>query len=120
MRQLIEAIVIVAVAAFSLRRGAFLVAALLRPRPLPLRAARPTVTVLVPARNERAVANRLLASLARLEYPSGSLAFVLVCDGCADETPTLFRSWADARSDARVLELPSREGKAAALNAGLA
>jgi cellulose synthase/poly-beta-1,6-N-acetylglucosamine synthase-like glycosyltransferase len=119
MRLVIEAAVIAAVAVLSLRRGVFLIAALLRPRSLPRPAAHPAVTVLVPARNERVVAERLLRALARLEYPADKLSFVLVCDGCADETPTLFRAWAHGRSDTLVIELPQRVGKAAALNAGL-
>ena len=119
MMQIFELVVIAAVVALSIRRAAFLVAALLRSRPLPQTGALPTVTVLVPARNEGAVAERLLRALAGLRYPSDKLRFVLVCDGCTDATPTMFRAWAEARADARVLELPLRAGKAAALNAGL-
>ncbi len=119
MRLVFEAVMVAAVVALSLRRAVFLVAALLRSRPLPKTVALPAVTVLVPARNEGAVAERLLGALARLRYPADKLSIVLVCDGCADATPTMFRAWADARSDARVLELPLRVGKAAALNAGL-
>jgi cellulose synthase/poly-beta-1,6-N-acetylglucosamine synthase-like glycosyltransferase len=119
MRLLIEVVVIVAVVTLSLRRGTLLVAALLRSLPLPRPVSLPTVTLLVPARNERAVSGRLLGALGRLEYPTDKLSFVLVCDGCSDETPTMFRAWAGERSNARVLELPLREGKAAALNAGL-
>lgn len=119
MRLVIEAVVGAAVVALSLRRGVFLVAALLRSRPLPRPVALPAVTVLVPARNEQAVAERLLGALATLKYPTDKLSFVLVCDGCTDETATVFHAWADGRSDARVLELPLHEGKAAALNAGL-
>jgi cellulose synthase/poly-beta-1,6-N-acetylglucosamine synthase-like glycosyltransferase len=119
MRLVFELVMIAAVVALSVRRGVFLVAALLRSRPLPQTTVLPTVTVLVPARNEGAVAQRLLGALARLRYPTDKLSFVLVCDGCADATPTMFRTWADARSDTRLLELPRRVGKAAALNAGL-
>lgn len=119
MRLVFEVVVVAAVVALSLRRGAFLVAALLRSRPLPRLGVIPAVTVLVPARNEQAVSGRLLGALARLEYPTNKLSFVLVCDGCADETPTVFRAWAGERSDARVVELPLREGKAVALNAAL-
>lgn len=104
---------------FSLRRAVYLVAASLRPRRLPQTLSLPAVTVLVPARNEESVARHLLAALASLRYPSDHLAIILVCDGCADATPTVFRAWADERSDTRVLELPQRVGKAAALNAGL-
>ena len=119
MRLVFEVVMVAAVVTLSLRRAVFLVAALFRSRRLPPTGAFPAVTVLVPARNEGAVAERLLGALARLRYPSDKLSIVLVCDGCADATPTMFRSWADARSDARVLELPLRVGKAAALNAGL-
>jgi cellulose synthase/poly-beta-1,6-N-acetylglucosamine synthase-like glycosyltransferase len=119
MRLAFEVVMIAAVVALSIRRAVFLVAALRRSRPLPQTGALPGVTVLVPARNEGAVAERLLGALARLRYPSDKLSIVLVCDGCADATPTMFRTWADARTDARVLELPLRVGKAAALNAGL-
>lgn len=115
----VEAIVIAAIAALSIRRGVFLVAALLRARRLPPSLAAPAVTVLVPARNERTVAARLLPALERLDYPCDRLSFVLVCDGCTDDTPALFRAWAAGRSDARVLELSQRVGKAGALNAGL-
>lgn len=119
MRLVFEAVIVAAVVVLSLRRAVFLVAALLRSRPLPKAVALPSVSVLVPARNEGAVAERLLGALARLRYPTDKLSIILVCDGCADATPTMFRAWADARSDARVLELPLRVGKAAALNAGL-
>jgi cellulose synthase/poly-beta-1,6-N-acetylglucosamine synthase-like glycosyltransferase len=119
MRLIFEVVMIAAVVALSIRRAVFLVAALLRSRPLPQTGALPTVTVIVPARNEGTVAERLLGALAKLRYPTDKLSIVLVCDGCADATPTMFRAWANARSDTRVLELPLRVGKAAALNAGL-
>ncbi|MGQ0640927.1 MAG: glycosyltransferase [Gemmatimonadaceae bacterium] len=119
MTLVFEAVMVAAVVALSLRRGVLLVAALLRSRPLPRNVALPDVTVLVPARNEGAVAERLLGALTRLRYPTDKLSIVLVCDGCADATPTMFRAWAAARSDARVIELPRRVGKAVALNAGL-
>jgi cellulose synthase/poly-beta-1,6-N-acetylglucosamine synthase-like glycosyltransferase len=119
MMDAIELVVLVAIIALSLRRGAFLVAALLPPRRLPGTRGLPSVTVLVPARNERAVAERLLGALVRLDYPADKLSFVIVCDGCSDESPTVFRTWAAERSDARVIELVRRGGKGAALNAGL-
>ncbi|MGQ0765480.1 MAG: glycosyltransferase [Gemmatimonadota bacterium] len=111
--------VAVAVVALTLRRIVLLGAALMRPRPLPSPRELPGVTILVAARNERVVAPRLLDSLDALDHPPAQLAFVFVCDGCTDDTPVLFRTWAAARSNVQVLELPSREGKAAALNAGL-
>jgi GT2 family glycosyltransferase len=112
-------VVTAAVMLVSIRRAIFLVAALLRPRFLPTTAGLPAVTVLVPARNERAVASRLLGALARLEYPAGQISFIFVCDGCSDGSALVFRSWADQHSNAQVLELAVHGGKAAALNAGL-
>ncbi len=120
MSLVFEAVVIGAVVMLSFRRGVFLVAALLRPRLMPALGDLPSVTVLVPAWNEAEAAERLLAGLARLEYADGALSFILVCDGCTDNTPALFHAWANGRSDARVVELPQRAGKASALNAGLA
>ena len=119
MSLVFEAAVIAAVVMLSLRRGVFLVAALLRSRPMPTLSDHPSITVLVPAWHEAQAAERLLSGLARLDYPHGELSFVLVCDGCTDNTPALFHTWANGRSDARVVELPQRAGKPAALNAGL-
>jgi cellulose synthase/poly-beta-1,6-N-acetylglucosamine synthase-like glycosyltransferase len=117
--EILEAVIIAAVVGFSIRRAVFLVAAMLRPRALPRPIALPSLTVLVPARNERVVAAGMLAALERLEYPAERLSFLLICDGCTDETPRLFGEWSAARRDTRVLELPVTRGKAAALNAGL-
>jgi 1,2-diacylglycerol 3-beta-glucosyltransferase len=119
MQAALELLVVTSIVLLSLRRAMFLVAALLRPRPFPELAAPQGVTVLVPARNERAVAGRLLGALERLDYPADRLSFVLVCDGCTDETPELFHAWASSRGDCQVVVLPQREGKAGALNAGL-
>ena len=112
---LVQAAVIVGVLAFSLRRALLLVAAFAPRRALPPSAEFPAVTVLVAARNEAAIASRLLTALGRLEYPAEKVSFVLVCDGCTDRTAVTFRRWADARSDACVVILPAHQGKAAAL-----
>jgi peptidoglycan-N-acetylglucosamine deacetylase len=116
---MLEAVIMAAVLAFSIRRALFLVAAMLRPRALPRPIAPPSLTVLVPARNERVVAAGMLAALERLEYPAERLSFLLICDGCTDDTPRLFREWSATRHDTQVLELSVNRGKAAALNAGL-
>jgi glycosyl transferase family 2 len=120
MRTFLEAAVLCAIGLLSLRRAVFLVAACVRPRSLPEPDELPTVTVLVPARNEGAVVERLLGSLERLDYPPELLGFVLVCDGCSDGTAEAFRRWSGHRPGVRVLELPARRGKAAALNEALA
>lgn len=120
MRTAVEAVLAAAVAALTLRRLVLLAAAL-APRRSPPRppAEWPSVTVLVAARNEAAVVEELLAALDGLEYPPDLLSFVLVCDGCTDETATSFRRWAERRSDVQTLGLPARVGKAAALARGL-
>lgn len=120
MKLALQLAVVTAVILLSLRRALLLLAALRRPRPLPAGGGDlPTVTVMVPARNEAAVVRHLLDALARLDYPAGRLSVLLIGDGCTDETPAAFREWAAGRDRSLVLELPSRVGKAAALNAGL-
>jgi len=119
MIPVLQTLVIVAILALTVRRGAFLIAALRSPRPQPPATDLPSVTVLVPARNESPVAHRVLDALARLDYPADRRAFVLIADGCTDNTPALFQAWAGSRTDTRVVELPHAHGKAAALNAGL-
>jgi cellulose synthase/poly-beta-1,6-N-acetylglucosamine synthase-like glycosyltransferase len=119
LSHLFEVFVIALVLALSFRRAVFLLASLRAARSLPLPQTPPRVTVLVPAWNESAFAERLLQAFAQLSYPMDKCSFVLVCDGCTDATPVLFRSWADQRGDAVVVELPEHAGKAAALNAGL-
>lgn len=115
---LVEAVVLVAIASLTIRRSALLIASLRRPRPIPPASDAPSVAVLVPARNEAAAAPRILEALARLEYPAERLSFVLIADGCTDDTTVLFRAWSATRQDTRVVEQPTRVGKAAALNAG--
>ena len=116
---MLEAVVVGAIVLFSLRRLILLVAALLPQRRVAPRGPLPSVTIVVPARNERAVAGRLLAALERLDFPDDQLSLVLVPDGCTDDTPTLLRAWAARRERTRVIELPVSRGKAGALNRGL-
>lgn len=120
---MLSTLISLAVVVVSLRRGLFLAAAAIPPRPLasgpmPLPPSLPTVSLLVPARNEAAVADRLLQAISGLDYPIASLQTVLVCNGCSDHTPARFRNWSQGRPGVEVLELPD-PGKAAALNAGL-
>lgn len=111
-------VLIAAIVVLSLRRFIILVASVFPPRCFSGPASLPVVAILVPARNERKVATRLLGALAKLRYPPEKLSFVLICDGCRDGTPELFHAWASQRTDAQVLELPQHMGKARALNAG--
>lgn len=77
--------------------------------------AEPTVSVVVPAHDEREPLAEKLASLAELDYPSERLQLIVVSDGSA-AIAALARKEAP---DAIVIELGERAGKPAALNAGL-
>jgi glycosyltransferase involved in cell wall biosynthesis len=77
--------------------------------------AAPTVTIIVPAYNEAAAIERVLASVRHMQrslgYPSELL---VVDDGSVDETGTIA-----ARAGARVLTHPYNRGKGAALKTGI-
>lgn len=115
---LFKAVMIVAIIALTVRRGALLVASLCRPRPQPPASDLPSVAVLVPARNEATLAPLVLEALSRLDYPAERLSFVLIANGCTDDTAAIFRAWAAKRADTQVIDQPNPMGKAAALNAG--
>jgi cellulose synthase/poly-beta-1,6-N-acetylglucosamine synthase-like glycosyltransferase len=85
------------------------------PRPDPLH--RPTVTVIVPVHNEARRIEAKIANLLALDYPRGLLQFIVIGDGCTDDT--LERASRAGCDRVSVHPLPARAGKAAALNAGL-
>ena len=92
------------------------IAALL-PRPEPADSNEsPSVTLVVPARNERSVAPATLDALDRLDFPEGRLRIVLVDDGSDDSTGELFEEWSASRPQAFALRLPDPVGKYASLN----
>jgi 1,2-diacylglycerol 3-beta-glucosyltransferase len=117
----LELFVVLALTWFSARRLLFVAAALSPPRPISAvrDAEPPSVTLVVPAHDEEAVAPRLLAAIAELDYPSDRLSVIFVCDGCTDGTAALFHRWAHGRDRVRILELPQRVGKGQALNEAL-
>jgi cellulose synthase/poly-beta-1,6-N-acetylglucosamine synthase-like glycosyltransferase len=92
----------------------------LRRRPVKSGTARqiPTVSMIVPVYNEQARIARKVANTASLRYPAESLEIIFVSDGSSDGTVEIIRR--SATAGMRVVELPERRGKAAALNAGLA
>jgi biofilm PGA synthesis N-glycosyltransferase PgaC len=96
------------------------VLARLRPRPVRPGPATPrSVSFVVCACNEERAIDRRLAELADLIAASGLEGeVILVSDGSTDGTATVGR--AHTRDPVRVLELPARVGKAAALSQGVA
>ncbi|MEJ7637204.1 MAG: glycosyltransferase [Singulisphaera sp.] len=97
-------------------------AAVARLRGRPVRAAsggRPSVSIILVARNEAAAIGRRVREFAGLIAGSGSRGEVIVVsDGSTDETARAAR--AAGGGMARVIELPTNVGKAAALSAGCA
>ena len=82
----------------------------------------PSVSILVPARNEELVIERTLDALRALRYPGGPLEIVVVDDGSTDGTAAIVERV--ARADPRIvlLRLPRQEqgrGKSHALNVAL-
>lgn len=77
----------------------------------------PAVSIIVPVHNEEAIIERKIANMEALRYPTDRLQVLFVSDGSTDRTVEVIR--ARAPSTMTVVELPVRQGKAAALNAGL-
>ena len=108
-------IVIGLLVAFTARRCALLVGALLPPRSVSGYAS-PSILVVVAARNEAWQVEPLLRALATLDYPADKLSFVLVSDGSRDDTALVFERWARDRARATTHALSDPIGKGAAMN----
>lgn len=90
----------------------------LRPRPPDRRARLPgSFSIIVAAHDEAGNIERRLRELTVISSASGLKAEVIVVsDGSTDDTTPLARQFADAR--VRVIELPTKQGKAVALSKG--
>ena len=77
----------------------------------------PTVSILVPAKNESVVLPDLIHSLFHLNYPSTHLDIWIVDDGSTDETPQILRKLQTEFSGLQVHRRESKGGKSGALNA---
>ena len=75
----------------------------------------PAVEVLVSAADEETVIADRVRDLLAQGYP-GPFAVAIGCDGCADRTAEKARAAAGADGRVRVVEFPSRRGKASVLN----
>lgn len=91
-----------------------------RYRPRPVRRARifPKVTVVLAVHNEERDLPRKLKNLDALDYPADRLDVIVVSDGSADRTNDILGEW--QKSGRRALLLPEHQGKANALNHGMA
>jgi 1,2-diacylglycerol 3-beta-glucosyltransferase len=85
----------------------------------------PTVTIVVPARNESSTVHRLISSLERIEYPAHLLEIILVNDRSTDSTPELLDEAARRNPQIRVLHRREEDangnvsGKPGALQHGI-
>jgi len=76
------------------------------------------ITIVIAARNEADTIARKIANLRALDYPAELIEIIVVSDGSTDRTPAILRSLTDA--GVRAVELPQAQGKAIALNHGVA
>lgn len=82
----------------------------------------PPVTVLIPARNEEAVIETLLARVGAFAYPRDKIEILVINDGSTDETARAVDRSAAADPRIKRLDVPPElagRGKGAALNLGL-
>jgi len=82
----------------------------------------PSVTVLIPARNEEKVIGRILRRMTELTYPKEKLQVIVIDDGSEDKTGAIAGLFADQYDFIGVIHRSPHEGgrgKASALNAGL-
>ncbi len=77
----------------------------------------PSVSVILPVHNEAVRVTARLANLVAQDYPADRMQILVIGDGCTDDT--LERAQAAGGGRATVVPLATRNGKAAALNAGL-
>ncbi|HMK31432.1 MAG TPA: glycosyltransferase family 2 protein [Terriglobales bacterium] len=77
----------------------------------------PTVSVIVAVRNEGARLRAKISNLLACDYPRELLQLIFVSDGSADETDSILR---ESQAQVEPLFLAQSQGKAAALNAGIA
>ena len=88
-------------------------------KPPTLTAYAPSVSVLIPARNEERVIERLLQRMAELTYPKDKLEIIVIDDASSDGTGKIANAYALRHNFIKVLhrnQTLGGRGKAAALN----
>lgn len=79
----------------------------------------PTVSIIVPVKNEEKVIARLLKALLNLTYPLSKMEIIVVNDESSDNTGEICNHYASLYSHVRVFNRPKSTTKAAALNYGV-
>jgi cellulose synthase/poly-beta-1,6-N-acetylglucosamine synthase-like glycosyltransferase len=77
-------------------------------------------SIVVPVKNERTVVRRILEALVHLSYPVDKFEIVVVDDGSVDGTVEICKEFAASHGNVKFLQRNISEGKASALNYGLA
>jgi len=83
---------------------------------------RPTVSVLIPARNEEKVIGRILRRMTELTYPKEKLEVIVIDDASTDQTSGIAEEFAKENEHIKVVHRSLEDGgkgKPAALNHGL-
>lgn len=79
----------------------------------------PSVSVIVPVKNEAKVVGRLFEALSKLTYPADKLEIIIVEDGSADGTFQVCKQFACTHKNVKVLQRSFSNGKPSALNYAL-
>jgi cellulose synthase/poly-beta-1,6-N-acetylglucosamine synthase-like glycosyltransferase len=82
----------------------------------------PTVSILVPARNEEKVIGRILQRMTELTYPKDKMQIIVIDDASTDKTGEIGEQYSRIYSYIKVIHRDQKEGgkgKTSALNAGL-
>jgi len=81
----------------------------------------PTVSILIPARNEEHVIGRILRRMTELSYPKNKMQVIVIDDASTDGTPAIAEHYSKTYNYINVVHRSEKEGgrgKASALNAG--
>jgi cellulose synthase/poly-beta-1,6-N-acetylglucosamine synthase-like glycosyltransferase len=80
----------------------------------------PSFSIILPVKNERTVVGRILESVSRLSYPVEKFEIVVVDDGSIDGTAEICERFVASHVNVKFFQRKVSEGKASALNFGLA
>jgi cellulose synthase/poly-beta-1,6-N-acetylglucosamine synthase-like glycosyltransferase len=79
----------------------------------------PSVSVIVPVKNEAKVVGRLFEALLKLAYPADKVEVIVVEDGSADGTVQVCEQFASTHKNVKILQRSFSNGKPSALNYAL-